>query len=78
MVARLRPTSIIEIPRRGKRKSYYMFDCVIDRLIKQGFLNKGRKDGDLGKGKFVCSLEDFNWIRNLSKVILGFREIFEI
>lgn len=78
MVARLRPTSIIEIPRRGKRKSYYTFDCVIDRLIKQGFLNKGRKDGDLGKGKFVCSLESFNWIRNLSKVILSFREIFEI
>lgn len=49
MVARLRPMSIIEIrfPWRGKRKSYYTFDCVIDRLIKQGFLNKGRKDGDL-------------------------------
>lgn len=52
MVARLRDrrqSSRLVFPTAKKLK----FDCVLDRLIKEGFLNKERKDGDLGRGKFV-------------------------
>lgn len=55
MVARLRgrrQSSRLVFPTAKKLK----FDCVLDRLIKEGFLNKERKDGDLGRGKFVRRL----------------------